>query len=128
MAAEDACAGRAVGAEATTVGAVLAGATATGGALGAVTEVFVADTDTCGAGLGAEVAGGGSVCAAAGCPVVLFPAPAFCALTAAGTAPVPGAPISGNTVPCCRLPNLGWEAEACGEAEAFAVVADAPFV
>lgn len=28
-----------------------------------------------------------------------------------GTAPVPGVPMPGNAVPCCRLPSLGCAAE-----------------
>lgn len=44
---------------------------------------------------------------------------------AAGTLPDPGAPMPGNTVPCCRLPTLGCAAE--GAADADVVCATAGF-
>src|SRR4051812_39766518 len=42
------------------------------------------------------------------------------ALTGAGTVPVPGAPMPGNTVPSCKLPRLGCAA--VGGVDALAVI------
>jgi hypothetical protein len=46
------------------------------------------------------------------CPALPFPNP-FAGETCeaeGGTVPLPGVPIEGKTVPCCRLPKFGWAA------------------
>lgn len=116
----EACAGTGAGA---TTGEV---AFAVLGTLTAEAGVLAAEAEACGAGVATADAGVAAFCAAAGCSVPFWPGRAFCAFTAPGTVPVPGAPISGNTVPCCRLPNLGCAAEARDGVDVFVAVAGVP--
>ena len=42
------------------------------------------------------------------CVMLATEVPGFAAaVCACGTVPVPGVPIPGNTVPCCKLPSFG---------------------